>query len=401
MLANAFEQMEGNRRVVDELPVAALADTAPDDELPVVERIQSALLEYCCNGPGFAKFKHGFHTALILTGADQGFVRALTKNEFESADNHGLTSTGFAGYPDQPWPQFPDEFIDESEISDLDMCEHADCGTDGIMQGLSPESMAAKPSFTFLGTGTSVGVPVIGCGCEVCVSKDPCNKRTRSSALLRYGELSLLIDSGPDLREQSLREGFKSLDAVIYTHEHVDHVVGFDELRAFCWRRKDPLPLYASRETLAALERMFRWAFSNENKYKGYVRPEARVIEGPFEVGDVQITPLPVEHGAVKVNGYRFDAPEMKSIVYMPDVKRIPESTLELMQELDVLVIDALRDQEHATHFTTAEALGIIDLLQPKQAWLTHLSHENEHTKLEQGLPKGVLVAHDGLVLDL
>ncbi len=261
--------------------------------------------------------------------------------------------------------------------------------------------MAVEASFTFLGTGTSVGVPVIGCPCEVCQSNDPCNKRTRSAALLRYGDLALLIDSGPDLREQALREGFKSIDAVLYTHEHVDHVVGFDELRAFCWRREAPLPLYASQDTLNALERMFRWAFSTENKYKGYVRPEGRVIVGPFQVGEVQVTPLPVEHGTVTVIGFRFDAPGMKSIAYVPDVKRIPDSTLAIMEGLDVLAIDALREEEHATHFTTAEALATIDQLKPGHAWLTHLSHENEHSKLEQSLPKGVLVAHDGLVLDL
>jgi len=269
------------------------------------------------------------------------------------------------------------------------------------MQGLPPESMAAQRSFTFLGTGTSVGVPVIGCDCEVCTSHDPCNKRMRSSALLRYGDLTLLIDSGPDLRNQALREGFRTLDAVLYTHEHVDHVTGFDELRAFCWRREEPLPLYGTRDTLDTLERMFRWAFSTENKYKGYVRPEARVIGGPFSIGELRITPLPVEHGEVTVIGLRFDAPDIRSLIYMPDVKRIPEATLGLMEGVEVLIIDALRESGHPTHFSTQDALDLVDHLKPGQAWLTHLSHENEHSRLEQKLPKGVLVAHDGLVLDL
>lgn len=264
------------------------------------------------------------------------------------------------------------------------------------MQGFGPESMAAEFSFTFLGTGTSIGVPVIGCLCEVCRSIDPRNERLRSSALLKVGETTLLIDSGPDLRRQALREGFTAIDAVLYTHEHLDHVVGFDELRAFCWRRDTPLPMHAPAECLETLKRMFGWAFAEDNIHRGYVKPDPRVVDGPFSYGDLVITPLPVDHGSVVTFGYMFET-DGKKLAYVPDVKRIPLSTKDLLRDLDGLVVDALRPREHPTHFSTDEALAMIAELRPVRAWLTHLGHENDHSVLEDSLPEGVAVAYDGL----
>lgn len=265
------------------------------------------------------------------------------------------------------------------------------------MQGFGTESMAADCSLTFLGTGTSVGVPVIGCGCAVCLSDDPRNQRFRSSVVVRAGSTTLLVDSGPDLRCQALREGLDAVDAVLYTHEHLDHVVGFDELRAFCWRRDDPLPLYGTAECLGTLERMFRWAFSSENKFKGYVRPESRVVDGPFVHGDLAVTPLPVEHGSVRTIGFRFESDPSGSLAYISDVKRVPATTLDLIRGVDVLIVDALRPTGHPTHMSTAEALELIELVGPGRAWLTHLGHENDHAALEAELPAHVRVAYDGL----
>lgn len=256
-------------------------------------------------------------------------------------------------------------------------------------------------TFTFLGTGTSVGVPVIGCRCAVCTSPDPRNKRTRSSALIQIPSITLLVDSGPDLREQALREGLHQLDAVLYTHSHLDHVVGFDELRAFCWRRDQPLPMHATRECMDTLKQMFGWAFSEENVYKGYVKPAAHIIDAPFFYGDLKITPLPVEHAAVETIGYRFDHPEARSIAYLPDVKRVPCETMELLHGVDVLIVDALRPGPHATHCSISEALEIIRLAAPGEAWLTHLGHENDHATLTSELPTGVRVAWDGLHIAL
>lgn len=264
------------------------------------------------------------------------------------------------------------------------------------MQGFAPESMVAEFSFTFLGTGTSIGVPVIGCACEVCRSIDPRNERLRSSALLKVGDTTLLIDSGPDLRLQALREGFTAIDAVLFTHEHLDHVVGFDELRAFCWRRDTPLPMHAPAECLATLKRMFGWAFAEDNIHRGYVKPDPRVVDGPFSYGELIITPLPVDHGSVVTFGYLFEA-NGKKLAYIPDVKRIPQATKDLLRDLDGLVVDALRPRDHPTHFSTDEALATIAELRPVRAWLTHMGHENDHGVLEASLPEGVAVAYDGL----
>ncbi len=269
------------------------------------------------------------------------------------------------------------------------------------MQGSAPESMAADFSLTFLGTGTSVGIPVIGCSCPVCTSPDAKNNRTRSSALVRAGDTAILIDSGPDLREQALREKIRAIDAVVYTHAHVDHVAGFDELRAFCWHKEHPLPLHATEECLATLTTMFGWAFGPENIYKGYVKPDARVIDGPFFYGDLKITPLPVEHAAVRTIGYLFEYPGARNIAYIPDVKRIPCDTMRLIREVDVLVLDSLRPAAHPTHFSLGEALAAIRESEAREAWLTHLGHENEHHALTSQLPMGVKVAWDGLRIDL
>jgi phosphoribosyl 1,2-cyclic phosphate phosphodiesterase len=259
----------------------------------------------------------------------------------------------------------------------------------------------AEQSFTFLGTGTSVGVPVIGCKCAVCTSPDPRNRRLRAAAFVKTPTAAVLVDSGPDLRTQALREGLREIDAVIYTHSHLDHVAGFDELRAFCWRRDTPLPMHATQECMDTLKRMYGWAFSEENIYQGYVKPDARIIDGPFHHGDLKITPLPVEHAAVETIGFRFDHPHARSVAYLPDVKRVPNDTLWHLRGVDVLVVDALRPQPHPTHCSIGEALEIIREAGPGEAWLTHLGHENDHEKLSLELPPGVRVAWDGMQIPL
>lgn len=261
--------------------------------------------------------------------------------------------------------------------------------------------MADDFTLTFLGTGTSTGVPLIGCDCGTCRSADPRNKRTRSSILVRTPEVALLVDSGPDLRQQALREDLRMLDGVLYTHGHLDHVTGFDDLRAFCWYRETALPMHATASCMDTLKSMFGWAFSPANTYRGYVKPDPKIIDGPFFYGNLKVTPLPVEHASVETIGFLFEYPGHRSVAYFPDAKSFPEETLRAIHGVDILIIDALRPGFHPTHFSNEEALAAIGAVEAGEAWLIHLSHDNEHAALEETLPRHVKVAYDGLKLHL
>ncbi len=256
-------------------------------------------------------------------------------------------------------------------------------------------------SLTFLGTGTSVGVPVIGCDCTTCKSNNPHDKRFRSSILVQAGDQTILVDSGPDLRMQALREGLREIDAVIYTHAHLDHIAGFDELRAFCWRKAAPLPLHATETCLETLRKMYEWAFFPEIQNPGYVRPSARVIDGPFHYSDLKITPLPVQHAAVETIGFLFEKGNSRKVAYIPDVKSIPETTLQLISGVDVFIVDALRPITHDTHFSLGEALNTAVKIGAKETWLTHLTHDYDLKEVSKMLPPGVRMAWDGLKLEL
>lgn len=251
----------------------------------------------------------------------------------------------------------------------------------------------------FLGTGTSTGVPLIGCQCEVCTSSHPRNKRLRSSVVVSTEKTVILVDSSPDLRQQALREGLSAIDAVLYTHEHLDHVAGFDDLRAFCWKRTERLPLYAGEGCLKQLHSMYAWAFSNA--YQGYVRPDEHNHAGkPFTVGDVHITPVPVLHGTVETYGYVFRCGG-KSFGYVPDVKTLPESSRPLLQGLDALAMDGLCFPEHHTHLSVDDNIALMRELAPKQGYVTHSGHKVEYEALAAYLPPFMHPAYDGLKLEL
>ncbi len=258
--------------------------------------------------------------------------------------------------------------------------------------------MAAEFEITFLGTGTSIGVPVIGCGCAVCVSGDPKNQRTRCSIHVKSPDgLAWLVDTGPDLRTQCLREGISHTDAVIYTHEHTDHIMGFDDLRRFTVGADAELPIYANASCLRRLEAAFHYAFNGENRYIGYLKPKPRVISGPFHLGETEVTPLPVVHGKVDTIGLLFSHPGAGRFAYVPDAKAIPAASLALMGELDLLILDGLQPMPHPTHLSVGEAVVIAGKLGAGRTWLTHFSCRMDHTVEGPLLPDRVGLAWDGL----
>lgn len=253
----------------------------------------------------------------------------------------------------------------------------------------------------FLGSGTSTGVPVIGCHCDVCMSDNPRNKRLRASVLVSSENTTILVDSCPDLRQQALRHNLTAIDAVIYTHEHLDHTTGFDDMRAFCWRRDDRLPLYAGTSCLAHLKRMFAWAFSEQNTYKGYIRPAAHDHEGnPFTIGDIEVTPVRVEHATVETYGYVFRC-KGRSFGYVPDIKVLPDESRPLLQRLDVLAMDGLTTKEHHTHLSVVDNVELMLQLAPRRGLLTHCGHAVDYDSTCRTLPDFMAPAYDGLELNI
>ncbi len=209
-----------------------------------------------------------------------------------------------------------------------------------------------------------------------------------------------VVDTGPDFRTQCLRENIRKLDAAIFTHPHMDHVTGFDELRRFTIGADDEMLVYALPSCLAVLERMFIYAFNGENRYRGYLKPFPKPIHGPFHLGGTHVTPLPVQHGKVETIGFLFARGGKKLCAYIPDCKTVSDEALAAMQDVDTLIIDALRHTEHPTHMNITESLALVEKLRPRAAWFTHLQCEVMHARDESKLPPGVLFAYDGLRLE-
>ncbi len=254
-------------------------------------------------------------------------------------------------------------------------------------------------TITFLGTGTSQGVPVIACDCATCRSDDPRDQRTRASIYVETPECAFVVDTGPDFRTQCLRENVRRMDAVVFTHAHTDHVMGFDDLRPFFWHQR-LLPVYASAETMDDLRRVFVFAFNGENRFPGYLHPEPHVVAEPFALGETELTPLPVPHGRTTVFGYLFTRRGEKLAAYISDCKAVPEPVIERIRGVRHLIVDALRHKPHPTHMNVEEALAVVAQVQAGQTWFTHLCHELAHAETEAALPPGVRIAFDGLRLE-
>jgi phosphoribosyl 1,2-cyclic phosphate phosphodiesterase len=251
-----------------------------------------------------------------------------------------------------------------------------------------------------LGTGTSVGVPAIGCGCQVCHSGNSKNRRTRASAVLGLPGGNLLIDTSPDLREQLLRENIGIVHAVLYTHEHADHIFGLDDLRLMQFYLGGPVPLYCEDKVEQRIRKSFDYAFSSPGTTHPGAVPQLvfrRISTDPFDVLGARVTPIPMQHGPrFDVLGFRFG-----NVAYCTDTNGIPPTSMALLTELDSLVLDALRPQGHATHFGLDEAIHVARQLGPRQTYFTHMSHELEHEATNARLPNGMALAYDGLRIPL
>lgn len=263
-------------------------------------------------------------------------------------------------------------------------------------------SEASRMQVTLLGTGTSTGVPVIGCNCRVCTSTDPRDRRTRTACWIRVNGISIVVDTGPDFRLQALREGIRAVDAVLFTHHHFDHVVGVDDLRPFLFRNKAPIPCYARHDTSVVLQNMFQYIFT-DGSYPGVPNLLLQSVSGPFDVVSrddarrrVRVEPIDVYHGRLPLYGYRVG-----DFAYITDTSDIPDESLAKLQGVDTLVLDALRHESHPTHFSIAEAVDVARLIGARRTYFTHMTHNLLHAEETTRLPEGIDLGFDGLSFEL
>lgn len=245
-----------------------------------------------------------------------------------------------------------------------------------------------------LGSGTSAGVPTIGCRCDVCHSTDPRDNRLRPSVAIRWDEHCVVIDTTPDFRAQALRAGIERVDAVLFTHSHADHIMGLDDLRPFNFRQRGEIPIHGAQETIDVIQRVFAYIFSDEESESWIPRIRSHVFapDETIRIAGMPIVPIPMKHGKGTAYGFRFGP-----LAYLTDHSEIPDESLAKLRNLDVLFLDALRHKPHPTHSTVERSLKYVEQLQPRRAFFTHISHDLPHARTEEKLPPHVRLAYDGL----
>lgn len=249
-----------------------------------------------------------------------------------------------------------------------------------------------------LGCGTSTGVPVIGCPCDICRSCDPRNNRTRSSIMVSNNGFNILVDTAPDLRLQALAAGIRRVDAVLYTHDHADHIFGMDELRTFNFIMGRAIPVYGNEKVISRIQSVFSYIWDPDApKGGGLPMISPHVMSQGLSLGGIQVEPLPLLHGEQTITGFKFD----NQVAYLTDTNGIPEQTIEAARGLPLVIIDALRYRPHSTHYSVDEALEVVGEIKPGLALLTHLSHSMDYERLRAELPNGVEPAYDGMVIEL
>ncbi|MBN2143989.1 MAG: MBL fold metallo-hydrolase [Candidatus Aureabacteria bacterium] len=250
---------------------------------------------------------------------------------------------------------------------------------------------------TILGSGTSTGVPLLGCLCSVCKSQNPKNKRTRASVLLETGGTSILIDTSVDFRSQALRENVREIQAILYTHAHADHLLGLDDIRPLNFLHKKSIPCYGNAQTVSHIKTLFSYIFSDTQEGGG--KPRISLTEigmDPFEISRILVRPVPLWHGSLSILGYRIGG-----FAYLTDCSSIPEESFAMLQDLDILVLGALRQRVHPTHFSIGQAIEASQKIKAGRTWFTHLGHEIDHDVFEASLPPGVFLAYDGLKIEI